>query len=274
MKKVVSVLVLLMLSVCMAVPAAAYYTIPSTVSYWYEEGGDTYLGTLPTSTLPDSAKDFLREWLTSDYSLLTYRPPSSNTFDFYIFHPDCDTDMEMSLYNKSSTYKNQVEVNRTGSVNFKYKVLSFKFESGSFLTTTNEWENWNSGSGRVLGYIIAGGYMQDHEIMDSEGSTTPYTGTDCYVDFSGLLYLVDDDGLFSDDGSSSSEPSSSTPAIDFPVIPPSDSEYVPYDTTLWNSFLDNIKQSVGSSTNIGFLVLAFIAAILIVIRVVKMFTKA
>lgn len=59
-----------------------------------------------------------------------------------------------------------------------------------------------------------------------------------------------------------------------PTIPEGNPEYVPYDTSIWEKFLTHIKGNIGSSTSVGFLILAAILGVLIVIRVVRKFSKA
>lgn len=60
---------------------------------------------------------------------------------------------------------------------------------------------------------------------------------------------------------------------DFPTIGPTDNEYVPYDTTVWNKFLDFIKGRISAAVPVGLLVFAVIMGILICIRIVRKFTK-
>lgn len=97
------------------------------------------------------------------------------------------------------------------------------------------------------------------------------------VDVSGYpgVSMYDDGQYFGtlDTGGGSS--SAAPPDPVFPVVPEGDPEFVPYDTAVWTDrFVPWVKQSIGSSTNIGLLIFAVILAIIIVPRIIKKFAKS
>lgn len=83
------------------------------------------------------------------------------------------------------------------------------------------------------------------------------------------------------DPPSSSEPSESIPDLPkpgdynptLPTIPSGDGLYVPYDTAVWDTFLERTKQNIGSATNIGFLIFGIAVVWSILTRLVKKYTK-
>lgn len=79
MKRFVSMAVAVLLLVTLAIPSFAltsdgYKEFP-TESMFYEKGGNSYIGTLKTSKLSDTQKDFMRHWfLESDRNICSYVP--------------------------------------------------------------------------------------------------------------------------------------------------------------------------------------------------------
>ena len=106
-----------------------------------------------------------------------------------------------------------------------------------------------------------------------------------YVDWDGMRLQVQDDLGTEEpeepDPPSSSEPSESIPDLPkpdnynptLPTIPTGDGLYVPYDTAVWDTFLERTKQNIGSATNIGFLIFGIAVVWSILTRLVKRFTK-
>ncbi len=104
-----------------------------------------------------------------------------------------------------------------------------------------------------------------------------------YVDWDGMRLQIQDDlgGDEEPDQPSSSEPSESIPDLPkpndynptLPTIPAGDNLYVPYDTAVWDTFLERTKQNIGSATNIGFLIFGIAVVWSILTRLVKKYTK-
>jgi hypothetical protein len=107
-----------------------------------------------------------------------------------------------------------------------------------------------------------------------------------YVDFGGKpVEITDDLGTFEEpeepDPPSSSEPGESIPDTpkppDYtpaePVIPDVGSDLVPYDTSVWKTFLDRTRRTIGSITNVAFLLFFLAFAFPLLIKIIKKFTK-
>ncbi len=100
------------------------------------------------------------------------------------------------------------------------------------------------------------------------------------------IFLFEDDlGTFEEleepDPPSSSEPGESIPDTpkppDYtpaePVIPDVGSDLVPYDTSVWKTFLDRTRRTIGSITNVAFLLFFLAFAFPLLIKIIKKFTK-
>ena len=49
--------------------------------------------------------------------------------------------------------------------------------------------------------------------------------------------------------------------------------YVPWDTAYLDRYATNVRGAIGSSVNTGIVILAIIMGVLVVIKVIKMFSK-
>lgn len=58
-----------------------------------------------------------------------------------------------------------------------------------------------------------------------------------------------------------------------PVIPPGNSEYVPYDTSIWKKFLDHVRFNIGSVVSVGLLIFSIIAGVWLIKKIIDYFTK-
>lgn len=263
---VVSALLVVAMSVCsFALTSDGYYEFP-TASMFYQDGGNSYIGTLKTSMLSDTQKDFMRDWfLESDRNICSYYPK----YDVVLFVtlPDGYEDKgKMVIYDNFVCLKN---ISANSVTNFS--VVAFDATTGEpvkypHASTSALVCTMIGVSSYPLGYVISSTYFNDVGF--------PF-GNEYLVDYSGHLYFVDDDGLLEGDEppASSSEPETSEPAFEFPEIQPTDNPYIAYDVTIWNRAANVIKQSAGNSINISWLILAMVMGWLLVSRIVKKLSK-
>ena len=261
----VSALLVVAMSVCsFALTPDGYYEFP-TASLFYQEGGNSYIGTLKTSMLSDTQKNFMRDWLLkSDRNICSYYAKENTVF--FITLPD-------GYENKGKiiTYSGYVALsNLSSSVSASYSMVAFNATTGEpipYSGLSNGVVRSMSGvASYPVGYVISSTYFNDVGF--------PF-GNEYLVDYSGRLYFVDDDGLLEGDEppASSSEPETSEPAFEFPEIQPTDNQYIAYDVTVWNRAANVIKQSAGNSINISWLILAMVMGWLLVSRIVKKLSK-
>ena len=67
-------------------------------------------------------------------------------------------------------------------------------------------------------------------------------------------------------------PDPEQPPLEYPTFPKVEGDYIAYDTTIWNSFADRIRSSIGSAANIGLQLLAIILGIYVVIKIIRLFS--
>lgn len=96
-----------------------------------------------------------------------------------------------------------------------------------------------------------------------------------YVDWDGMRLQIKDD--LGDEPEDPDPPSSSStgwipPVISDPVIPAGD-EYVFYDTAILSDFLKYVRDAMGKSMNIGWMIFGFILMWLVVKKVLKSFSS-
>ncbi len=116
-------------------------------------------------------------------------------------------------------------------------------------------------------------------------SISPLPGNAYVIEDADIFLFEDDLGTFEEpeepDPPSSSEPGESIPDTpkppDYtpaePVIPDVGSDLVPYDTSVWKTFLDRTRRTIGSITNVAFLLFFLAFAFPLLIKIIKKFTK-
>ncbi len=259
MRRITAVLLVVSLLMLLSITVLAA-TMP-TVGF-STENGNTVLSVVDTASCSESQKDFLLEFMsTSQPRTLTYNYTSaSDTHNItFAIYPSSFTAFNSTFFQEfSSSYLSIYPPSTSRFMNFKY-------QNGSWVPTNTIVTTVNANQSIIARAVI---------FSDIPGLPSSYQ-----YDYSGNFIMRDNDGLLSSgDGESSggvSDPDipSAPPAVDFPIIDRVENEYVPYDTTVWNTFLDWVKNSIGSATNIGFILFAYIFGILLVISIVRKFTK-
>ncbi|WP_101911431.1 hypothetical protein [Marasmitruncus massiliensis] len=269
MKRVLSAAVSALLVVALSVGAFASTYPLENEPMFYEQDGDTYIGTLVTSTLTNAQKDFLRAWLESDTNMLAYSRNSSLTHGqivFYIFSSN-------TVLTSSSTSSDTAWATLQFASGAQFSSLNFdavtgkQVGDGTYCNTSGTSRSVGSSNSIGVGTLISGTIFDKFSNVSLPSSAL--------LDFEGRLYLEDDDGLLEGDEppASSSEPETSEPAYEFPEVQPTDNQYIAYDVTVWNRAADVIKQSAGNSINISWLILALVMGWLLVSRIVKKLSK-
>lgn len=142
------------------------------------------------------------------------------------------------------------------------KIIKFSFQPSTGL--------WKPSSDPYLHSV--GGLTFDSILTSNIDINVP---SSFYYSYSGLLVYRDnvngDDG---DDGSSGiPDPVIPGNPVPLPTIPTVTNKYIPYDTSRWNGFLSWVTSAIGNTTNIGLLLFGIILAILVVIRIVRLFSR-
>lgn len=214
-----------------------------------------HLGTLKTSALNASQRAFMEEWLSSDKALLYWRYQDYKSMGYFEF-------IILDGYTgpSSLTYSNGALQINCALRGLSWSATSNATVNGSVysmarLTNTEA-------SDRGLGGIIATNFDFDSSCND------------WYMNLDYVL-ITDDDGLFRPDTPDPSEPDPPPlpPPTSLPDVPVVKSDYVPYDTSKWGDFRSWILARAGAATTIGWLVLGFLFSILLVIKVVKRFSR-
>ena len=250
MRKVITILVAIMMAFVLSVNtfAIAYPNTGITI-----ENGNTIVGIVDTASASAEVKQFLLDFLqaTSGRAIIANTTGSAKSFTF----------MMNTTFQYTQT--NYVNVSKdTKAVSFVWDAETSMYKPSKTTVST-----YNNAAATEMTTVCV--VMYDGNIS---GMPNNY-----WWDYQGELIMRDNDGLLSPDdgggGVEDPEIPSAPPAVNFPEIGPTDNEYVPYDTTVWNTFLDWVTNAIGNSTNIGLVLFAYIFGILVVIAIVKKFTK-
>lgn len=272
MRKGLSVLVAALLVVALSIGVfASTYPLENEPTF-SEKDGDTYIGTLVTSSLTNAQKDFLRAWLKSDTNMLCYSRNSSlahGQIVFYIF----SSDTVLTSANVSTSDSNW------GTMQFQsgaqYSSLSFdavtgkQVGDGTYCNTSGTSRSVSSNTIGV-GTFISGTIFKKFSNVSLPSSAL--------LDFDGRLYIVDDDGLLQEDEppESSSEPeipSSNGGSIHIPApspdFPSGETAYLPYDVSVFEDLTLYLRQAIGSAGDIILRIVFIMIAISTVFAVIR-----
>lgn len=247
MRKCLSVLVSALLVVALSVGVFASTYPLENEPMFYEQDGDTYIGTLVTSTLTNAQKDFLRAWLESDTNMLVYSRNSSLTHGqivFYIFSSN-------SVLTSSSTSSDTAWATLQFASGAQFSSLNFdavtgkQVGDGTYCNTSGTSRSVGSSNSIGVGTLISGTIFDKFSNVSLPSSAL--------LDFESRLYIVDDDGLLEGEPPESSEPevpSSSGGSIHIPApapdFPTGETDYLPYDVSVWGNFTNYLRTAIGS----------------------------
>lgn len=270
MKKLIALVLVVMLMVAMAVPSFAYSISELPSGVFKIQNEDFYIGELQTSKLNATQKAFMQEWLSTDSGMILCEP-KSNILTFAIVKNGSGFKYEVKALPTHSDGPATISIaqNPLGSsknlrmLHFNLSDLSPK--NSDVVTTVGN---------VTFSYLISSSYLNNNPSQMKGFVSSTYIAEKW-----NRLIVYDDGGLLGeappdpDPGSgSSSESNSGGGEV---VIPPADGVYVTYDTSTWSRiFLPYMKMSIGSSTDAGLSILAIIMGILVVIMIVRKFSKA
>lgn len=245
MKKLISVFLAVLLTLCVSVPSFAYYT--GTIPGMTIEGEDAHIKTIITSTLTEKQKDFMRSWFAGGgagkKTMLLYQNYSVQQHDltFYIVPAGANLIRLNDGGSAGSPLKRYQFTSNISCIYFRYDNSSGTYK---FLLFSENEEAILVPAARIAGSF-------NHSLLDPEFQLDI---VNCYID--------DDDGLL-EDSSSSSEPTEPpappydpSPGPSMPSPGGSDSPYIPYDPAVWWEAVSFIRSGAGAAGNILFLILA------------------
>ena len=270
MRKCLSVLIAALLVVALSVGVfASTYPMENEPTF-YEQGGDTYIGTLITSTLTNAQKDFLRAWLESDTNMLVYSHNPSLTHGqivFYIFSSN-------TVLTSSSTSSDTAWATLQFASGAQFSSLNFdavtgkQIGDGTYCNTSGTSRSVGSSNSIGVGTLISGTIFDKFSNVSLPSSAL--------LDFEGRLYLVDDDGLLQGEPPESSEPeipSSGEGSIHIPApspdFPNGETAYLPYDTSVFEDLTLYLRQAIGSAGDIILRIVFIMIAISTVFAVIR-----
>lgn len=258
MRRIASLLMATLMVFGTTVVAYAFAPWPDKAIY-YVQDGQSYIGELDTSSLSADQQDFLKRWKNSgDYLLGIF---GGKLCFVEIYQP-------YTYYYMTDNGKHLVKLHFTNVPKGKpyLRVIEFDENTGHYRQDYTQISDGRSDE-----------YLGGYQVFDGWFTLDHTVDSDCIIGYEGGLGIVDDGGIFADTLPTPPEPSEPddpppTPSYpDFPDIGPSDNKYVVYDTTTWNKFADDIKQAIGASTNVGFVILGTILSLYLVRRIVKSF---
>lgn len=269
-KRFFSVVFAVVMLVCMAVPAFADLP-PVSPPYTVKDGVDTF-GIFTTTTLTGDVLKHMQDIFVNEVpnSIILSRHVSSAAEQFYFIILPVGTTAKVTQ--SSSTFEMNFYRNGVKNPNgVKYVQYTYQPSSGTW-KPNHVLQELSLGYNEKLNFEFIFGFTYEF-VIDS-------------VDFPKLSYdyfwgagkrfslFVDDGGLMSPtDPDPDPDPPIVIPPVEPPVTPDGNPDFVPYDTSVWDSFFKWVSSSIGNAVNIGLMALAIIMGIYIVIAIVKKFTK-
>lgn len=255
MKRFASALLAFIMFFAFALPA---FAVTSAWRPSYTEKNSQFMidGIFTTSALTQAEKDFMLVVLSSERGFIATDP---NVIPQYIWFCLADEGVTpVRLYTGYQNYTEGVAVEFSRKNPFRH--LAF------FLNDDNTWCKFTSiqsYSGPTLNF----GYFLSTTYFNTNNFTFPDVGFE-YLWPNNLkpLILQDDGGLMS-----SPTPDPDPPPVD--PIPPYNSDYVPYDPVIFQSFSGYIKNAIGDAVNVAITIFSLIEGIMVVIKIVKGFAR-
>lgn len=257
MKKIISLVLVVFLMASLSVSSFAFTVTDVNNPLVTIEDDDLHIGTLITSGLTEPQRLHMLEWLSSDYGLCFYNP-NTEQLNFCIVRENFDD------FDIQASGKQVYLVAKTGK-NVPFHTLSFR-KDGTRSTYSTAGKFLPKSSDSSAYYLLGSSFI--NKIRSDLKTKLNATNTIDYLN----MVITDDDGLLQPTDPDPEEPPPTGGGE--VVIPPADGVYVTYDTSAWSRiFLPFVKQSIGSSTNAGLSILAIIMGILVVIMIVRKFSR-
>ncbi len=243
----------------------------------FTDGVNTIFGVLKISDLDDSQKNVFKNAMTSNRGIVTYvydKYYDTRVMLKFIYVPD---DVTFNVTKSGEVYTVNFSssipiLTMNGNIQSNYPMYYTMVtvgNSSSIILNNNVLPSgWTT-------KIIKSGSGLDSQLSSLGSSCSLYTG----LDYDGQIAIITDEQELEPEPEPEPEPvppvipEPEQPPLDFPDFPKYESKYIPYDTTVWNGFVHSVRSSIGSSTNIGFLLFEIILAIVVAISVIRKFTK-
>lgn len=265
-KRLFAVLFSVLLFWCFTVTAFAAVSLP----YVWIEDGISHIGVFPISSQSDEVKQVWNDMFSSNYRYILVSNKISGSLSnlnvrFFFLSPDSS----VSYTETTGSNGKQLSVTLTNA-----RTMLFSYSSGSF-----SFLSLDSVVKPTVNFSVDFFLGGSHSSINSLPSFV-----DTYRPNVTQQYVIVDDLPDPDPPSSSSSsepeppvnppsrPEPSQPPLDYPTFPKVDGIYITYDTTIWNKFAFDVRGSIGSSTNIGLIIFAILASILVLLRVIRSFS--
>lgn len=287
MKKIIPFVLVACFSFMFASPALASETtinsaFPEVV--YNDSGADTYIGLLKVAEQPAERIAFYREAMSAFVVGATQQDTSKQ---YFLMVNEQQTNVLINLIALPVSVPINFKVNGnsiwlTAPIGTKYTIYNWRYLPESAESFGNaQFSPYNFGTLTSTSELVMSFKNTRYTILCTS-SNINYGATCSQEPFlsnlsmqaKGNTYIVDDlDNPMPDNPSGGDDIGGSDYNPTPPSIPEGDPKYVPYKTSIWESFLAYIKKSIGAATNIGFLIFAVIFAIYLIVRIIKWFSR-
>lgn len=213
--------------------------------------GNTYLGTFDLSSMSDDVKEFVMDFWSN----------SSSEYNYWI---DCSSNkITIYRYSKSDSIVYTLNTNAGNRMMLTLSSKS-KFEYVYFVLSDGLLVSGRSDIGILLNPTPTRVLFPPSIFENLVDSQRLY--------YSGDLGFVDNEEPEPEEPSSS-EPSSSSESPIVPDVPTIENDYIPYDTSLWNGFLEKVLDYIRKAAKIGLRISGILCGLWLIKRVVKIFVR-
>lgn len=250
---------------------------------------DTHLGVFESSKLPegDERREYLIEWMevmdgtreAGEYLyLLSVHSSSSSSIRFNFSRIPLNSYYYLTFVGGKSNLKFFPSKSTPVTTSSDSQLsISYLFYTYNISNPNNTNFSLLSNSKIVQSSHIIAGSDPDYFVNRKHSQGINFNLEQHGCDWVGkLIFNFDDDLYGSPEPEPKPEPEPLPPYVppELPDIPAGDGKYVVYDTSVWKGFLNHVVGNIGSAVKAGLLILGIISGILLVIKVVKMFTRS
>lgn len=242
--------------------------------------GDTHVGVFDSKSLPagDERREFLTEWL----EIMAQDGTPNNGYMYLLFYRNYTAEGNFFEYlwfvkvpETAKYFVSTLNSNIGFTFSEKFTFLNYSITSNSFVAKLGTASSVGSSTRLICGSHID--YFADDSNYYGTVSSHSKLNLDKHgADWQGRLILNFNDDINDIVPTPDPDPEPLPPYVppELPDIPVGDGKYVVYDTSAWKGFLNYVIGNIGSAVKVGLLILGIISGILLVIKVVKMFTRS
>lgn len=288
MNKIIPFVLVACFSLVFASPALAAETsinsaFPEVV--YDDSGADTYIGALDAASLSVERLAFYREAMSAFVAGVTQQDTSKQ---YLLMASEQQSNVLISFIALPASVPVNIKVDDNNSV-YLYAPIGTERAVSHFRYAPNLADS--HGGAKFVPHTFGTGAMTTDRVMTFKNARYTILCTSSNINYGstcsqepflsnlsmqakGNTYIVDNlDNPMPDNPSGGDDIGGGDYNPTPPNIPEGDSKYVPYKTSIWESFLSHIKKSIGAATNIGFLIFAVIFAIYLIVRIIKWFSR-